>query len=517
MGDACMKFYAVEDRLAEAIYDGRTKVRVRAAFDFSGSGEYVAVPESDILELTVTSLKEKTGGTITQGTLVLDNTTGSYCPRFFDTYRPAYNKYNGLPQADGLGNLRPGRMVQLSYTTGNDIPFVKRFLLYVDDNGFQQTATGYTGRVCTVGLVDLAERLKQTDKQKDWTSPEVIVHSSICDKEFPASSIVHRIAARAGLIASDIDCSTVTEYLPYVKLTRSVWAELSDLATVYNAHLETALEKPLVFVNTEDEIQYVFDNSNVNHIRMHDLRDQYRNTLRLRWTRYREFSGVELWRYTDPPVIYTGTLTPTYPFVAEGENRDIEKAGYEARYTLQTDDGKTRSVVYAENVDTQGTFTANIITSGPALRVTAYDVTTLRDRASVRLEAATDTVLLSAAIKGDAIAGETSFSHYIDDPAEAVANGTVAENITTPYLSETLRDGVPYYQTYASSLLSKLKRARKGFFLKTNRGTFHARVGAPVRINMADGLISERAEIVQMELRYKMKEAFVASFFLEEE
>jgi len=512
-----MKFYAVEDRLEEAIREGRSRMRVRAAFDFTGTGDYVAVPETDILELSVTSLREKTGGTVTRGTLVLDNTTGSYCPRFFDAYRPDYNKYNGLPQADGLGNLRHGCMVQVSYTTGNDIPFMKRFLLYVDGNGFQQTATGYTGRVCTVGLVDLAARLKETDREKDWTSPEVIVHSRICDKEFPASSIVHRIAARAGLTSDDVDCSTVTEYLPYVKLTRSVWAELSDLATVYNAHLETALEKPLVFVNTEDAIQYTFDNTNVNHIRMHDLRDQYRNTLRLRWTRYREFSGIELWRYADPPVIYTGTLAPTYPFVAKGEKRDVENEGYEARFSVQTDDVKTLPVVYAENVDTQETFSANLVTSGPALQVCAYDVTTLRDRATLCLKAVADTVLLSAAIKGDAIAGETSFSHYIDDPVEVAVNGTVAENITTPYLSETARDGVPYYQTYASSLLTKLKRARKGFFLKTNRGLFHARVGAPVRINMADGLISERAEIVEMELRYKAREAFVASFFLEEE
>ena len=123
MGDACMKFYAVEDRLEEAIREGRSRMRVRAAFDFTGTGEYVAVPETDILELSITSLREKTGGTVTRGTLVLDNTTGSYCPRFFDAYRPDYNKYNGLPQADGLGNLRPGCMVQVSYTTGNDIPY----------------------------------------------------------------------------------------------------------------------------------------------------------------------------------------------------------------------------------------------------------------------------------------------------------------------------------------------------------------------------------------------------------
>ena len=87
----------------------------------------------------------------------------------------------------------------------------------------------------------------------------MIVHSVICDKEFPEDSIVHRIAGRAGLGVSDIDCSTVREYLPYVKLTRSVWDELSDVARVYQAHLETAMEKPLVFVTGNDAVQYVFD------------------------------------------------------------------------------------------------------------------------------------------------------------------------------------------------------------------------------------------------------------------
>lgn len=505
-----MKFYAIEERLRDAIAACRTPVRVEVAFDFTGTGDFVAVPEGDIIELTVTSLRETSGGTIAWGTVILDNETRSYCPRSFDGY-------NGTMQGDGQGNLRAGRAVRISYATGHDIPFVKRFVLYVDENGFQQTETGPKKRVCRVGLVDLAARLKETDREKDWTNPEVIVHSAICDKEFPDVSIVHRIAARAGLDVTDIDCSTITEYLPYVRLTRSVWEELSDLATVYGAHLETACEKPLVFVKSDDGIQYDFDATNVTHVRMHDLRSRYRNTLRLRWTRYREFADVELWRYADPPVIYTNALEPTFPFVTGGEKRSIEKSGYEARYTLETPEGRRLSVVYAERVDGKETFEANLVTDGPALRLDAYDVTTYRDRAGICLGADADTVLRSATIRGDAIAGEASFSYYIDDPDEVRANGTVAMNISTPYLSETPRDEIPFYIRYAADLLARLKRARKGFFLKTNRGVFHARVGAPVRVNLPDGAISGRAEIVRMDLRYKTGEAFVASFFLEEE
>lgn len=512
-----MRFYAIEDRLRDAIAECRTRVRVEAAVDFTGSGVFVPLPDCHILELEVTSLREEAGGTVSRGRLVLDNETGSYCPRCFEEYRPDYNKYNGLIQEDGSGNLRPGRRVRISYTTGQDIPFVKRFLLYVDENGFQQTATGYKGRVCEVALVDLASHLKETDREKDWMNPEVIVHSVICDKARPDFSLVHRIAARAWLGAGDIDCSTVSEYLPYVKLRRSVWDELSDLASVYRAHLETALEKPLVFVNSVDEAQYVFDRSNTTHIRMHDLRSQYRNTIRLRWTRYRECAGKELWRYGEGPVVYTEQLVPTFPFAAGGEKRAIEKDGYEAPYTVVNEEGKTLPVVYAENVDGVDAFTANLEVFGPSLSVGVYDTGSFRDRAVVRLDATENTTLLSARICGDAIAAEANFSYYIDDPVEVAREGTAAKNISTPYLSESLRDGTPYYRLYASSVLSRLKRPRKGFFLKTNRAVFHARVGACVRVEVGDGLYSGRAEIVRMELRYKAREAFVASFYLEEE
>jgi len=493
-----VKFYAVDDLLAGAINAGNTRVRVRVSFDEGGLGEFAAIPERDVLELTVTSLKEKTGGTITSGTLVLDNARASYCPRL-------------------ATSLVPGMAVEIAYTTGADIPFVKRFRLFVDDRGFQQTATGAATRVCVVGLVDVSDSLKKTDRENDWTSEAVFAHSLVCDKEKPASSLVHRIASRAGLTVNDIDCSFVGAYLPFVKLTRSVWAELSELAAVYGAHLECALEKPLVFVSSADEAQFVFDQTNVTHIRQYELFDQYRNTVRLRWTRYREFTDVELWRYADTPIAYTATLAPTFPFSVDGEKRAIEHAGYEAPFTVRTDDGKTLAAVYSENVDTAETFAARLVTNGPALTVRAYDATARRDRATIRLSAEADTVLVSATIRGDAIAGEANFSQYVRDDAEVALRGTVAVNVSSPYLSESETDGVPLYAAYAARLLAKLKRPRKGFFLKTNRGVFHARVGAAVRLKLADGIESERAEIVQMELRYKKTEAFVASFFLEEE
>ena len=134
----------------------------------------------------------------------------------------------------------------------------------------------------------------------------------------------------------------------------------------------------------------------------------------------------------------------------------------------------------------------------------------------LKLGCTESTILRSAVIRGDAITAETNFCEYVSDADAIARDGTVAENITTPYFSETLRDGVPYYRIWIARRLVRLLRRRKGFFCKTNRALFHARVGAAVRVELADGLKSERAEIVRMELRYKKNEAFVTSFYLEE-
>jgi hypothetical protein len=75
----------------------------------------------------------------------------------------------------------------------------------------------------------------------------VFTYSAICDKGRPEMSLVQGIAKRAGLTAGDIDCSSIPLTLPYVKLRRNIWAELSALARAYRCHVECAVEKPLVF------------------------------------------------------------------------------------------------------------------------------------------------------------------------------------------------------------------------------------------------------------------------------
>jgi hypothetical protein len=117
----------------------------------------------------------------------------------------------------------------------------------------------------------LSEKLRKSDEARNWTSPAVFTYSVVCDKTKPEISLVHGIADRAGLTENDIDCSTIPVTLPYVRLRRNIWAELSSLAIAYRCHLECPVEKPLVFAHspyqTENQIDekfsYTFTGENI--------------------------------------------------------------------------------------------------------------------------------------------------------------------------------------------------------------------------------------------------------------
>jgi hypothetical protein len=105
-------------------------------------------------------------------------------------------------------------------------------------------------RYVLIGLRDLSAKLRKTDESRNWSAPAVFTYSVVCDKTQPEKSLVHGIAQRAGLSVTDIDCSTIPVTLPYVKLRKNIWAELSSLVTAYRCHLECAPEKPLVFAHS---------------------------------------------------------------------------------------------------------------------------------------------------------------------------------------------------------------------------------------------------------------------------
>jgi hypothetical protein len=239
-----MKFYEIDNALKEAIIAADKPVRVRIQIDFTGQGDFESVFEQDIAEADFYGLKEAAGGTSARGEVLLDNPQGIY----------AYT------------NAGPGTKVKVSFSLGEGLPWFERFILYIDDNGIQDIRGPGRKRFVRLGLRDLSAKLRRTDEARDWTAPAVFTYSVICDKTQPDKSLVHGIAKRAGLGVTDIDCSTILVTLPYVRLRKDIWAELSELAKTYRCHLECAPEKPLVFAHSPYQSEPLDDDDYSLHL-----------------------------------------------------------------------------------------------------------------------------------------------------------------------------------------------------------------------------------------------------------
>jgi hypothetical protein len=411
--------------------------------------------------------------------------------------------------------------VDVSFSVGNGRPFARRFSLYADEAGFRVLRGPGSRRRVRVALGDLSYSLRRTDEARDWRNPVVFAYVTVCDKTDPDHSLVHLAARRAGLAAADIDCSTIVFSLPYVRLERNLWTELSDLATAYRCHLECAPEKPLVFAHSpyQEESEdptgssYRFHGGNLFFLRSRSLFDEYRNTVRLRFNRPVSLPRREIWRYEDPPVVYDANLVPSYPFRVANP-RAVSEADYAARYRVRETGGTEREVVYADEIDDLAAASARLDYSGGPLGYTAYDTTSYRDRAIVRLEPEADAELRSAAIHGRPIVYDLNCSAYVRDDAGIALYGTRALNATGGFFSSDQVNGKAQYEDWAERELAYRLKERRLFTARTNRAVFHARVGAAVTV-MDNGLDTSAA-IRAMELRYRKGAAFVASFNLEE-
>ncbi|MFP3041630.1 hypothetical protein LQZ19_07370 [Treponema primitia] len=493
-----MKFYDLDNALLEAIEKGDSPVRVGISLDFSGTGFFETVFERDIIEASFFGLQESAGGTTARGEVVLDNTYGTYA----------------------CGGRGAGQEVRISFSLGEGLPWFQRFVLYVDDNGFQDIQGPGRRRVLRLGLRDRSALLRKTENSRDWTQPAVFTYTVICDKTQPEKSLVHLIAKRAGIEAADIDCATIPITLPYVKLTKNIWTELSELAKTYRAHLECAPEKPLVFTHSPyqtetenvDESSYTFSGEHIFYLRETARAEQYRNTVRLKINIPVALERQEIWRYDDPPVLYDTDLIPVYPFRATAL-RDIQMQVSEAQYRIK-DNGTERPVLYADLIDTQEKATERLdYTDGP-FAYSAYDVTTHYDKALVTLTADADGDLHRAVIYGRPIILDLNRSCFLRDTEAIAQYGTAALNVSGSYFSENMVGGVPLYEDWTARELAERLQERREFTVKTHRALFHGRVGAKVAIETKAETV--RGTINAFSLRYKRDAAFVAAFRITE-
>ncbi|GHV13777.1 hypothetical protein FACS189491_09190 [Spirochaetia bacterium] len=497
-----MKFYDIDTALSEAIEKGDSPVRLRVSLAWSGAGFYETVFEQDIIEASFFGLKEAAGGTTARGEILLDNTCGGYA-------------------CGGNGGKGAGREVRIGFSLGEGLPYFQRFILYVDDKGFQDIRGPGQRRTLRIGLHDRSALLRKTEQSRDWTQPAVFPYAVICDKTQPDRSLVHLIAQRAGIENGDIDCATIPVTLPYVKLAKNVWAELSELAKTYRCHLECAPEKPLVFAHSPyqsetenaDECSYVFSGEHIFYLRETARAELYRNTVRLKINIPVALEKQEIWKYEDPPVLYDTDLTPVYPFRSTAL-RDIEHEGYEAHYLIKDSKGTERRILYADNIDTKEEAESRLVYEGGDFTYSAYDVTTHHEKAAITLQNEQDGELKHAAIFGRPIVLDLNRSCFLRDSGAIARYGTAALNVTGSYFSENFIEGKPQYEDWAGRELAERLRERREFTVKTHRGLFNARIGAAVEIKTKGETV--KGIISGLSLRYRRDAAFAAAFRITE-
>jgi len=493
-----MKFYEIDDALTEAIAAADKPVRVKIEVAFAGYFE--SVFEQDIVEANFYGLKEAEGGTSARGEITLENPQGVY-------------SYTGAG---------PGTQVKVSFSLGEGLPYFQRFIFYIDDKGIQDIRGPGRKRYVRLGLQDLSAKLRKTDEARDWTAPAVFTYSVICDKTQPEKSLVHGIAKRAGLSVSDIDCSTIPVTLPYVRLRRNIWAELSGIATAYRCHLECAPEKPLVFAHSpyqveplmDDEISHTFTGEDIFYLRETSRADMYRNTVRLKVNMPIALEKQEIWRYEDPPVFYDDFLQAHYPF-RYPLVRDIEVRKCEAKYRIIDENGKERNVVFADEIDSQEEAEGRLEYDSGSFSYTYYDVTTNCDKALLSLRKENDGDLYKAVIYGRPIILDLNRSCFLRDVDGIAAYGTAALNVTGSYFSEHEIEGKAHYEDWVARELAERARDWRELTLKTHRALFHARVGARVQIKVNREQVT--GVINALSFRYRKNEAFVAAFKIEED
>ena len=354
----------------------------------------------------------------------------------------------------------------------------------------------------------------------------MFTYSVVCDKGNAEKSLVHAIASRAGISVDDIECSTIPVTLPFVRLRRNVWAELSALATAYRCHLECTPWNKLVFAHSpyqtenyiNDDFSHIFTGEDIFYLRKMARADLYRNSIRLKVNLPVSLERQEIWRYDEGPVFYDEDLKPYYPFRSPFV-REIEARRYEANYRVIDECGKQRAVIFADEIDTQEEAERRLDYSGGAFSYSYYDIAANYDKAVVSLQKEADGDLYKAAIYGRPIVLDLNRSCFMRDSEAVNLHGTFALNVTGMYFSEYavgVQAGakVPQYEDWVMRELAERIQHRREFTVKTHRGLFNARCGASVKIALANETLA--GTVNAFSFRYKRDEAFAATFRISE-
>ena len=331
------------------------------------------------------------------------------------------------------------------------------------------------------------------------------------------------IAARGGINASEINSGSLPFDIPYVVVAGSAWKELCALAKAYDAVVECGKDMTLSFIespyDTENEYSeescIELTETDITHYRFFNNNDKYANSIRLKYTRYVQTERQELWSYSDAPVWYDEDMKSYYPF-SDDSRKIICDNDYQAIYMAKNDEGKTRNVVYADELTTEEEFIDKMEVTGKDKPVIIqYDTKTYKNRAIVQLGRDGKLIgLRKASITGRTIISETNYSIFVKDDSEIAVRGQIVKNVTSRFLSDDLFEDEPFCQRRAKDLLHECLNCKGAYYLTTYLPLIHARVGAFMDIRLNKDSAFKKVRIDELTFRYKKEEPFSSEIWV---
>ena len=490
-----MKFFEINADLENAIKTRDVPVRIK--IELVQGDKILTIAHEDIVTAGFSGIRESGGGISSRGEVTADNPDGKYT--------------NGLDNKNGAG-----MEARVWFTAGNGLAWFRRFTFYVDQRGIIDIRGYGKKRMARIGFRDISYKMGNSDGGKDWKTAAVITYSSASAPEEQHKSLLHKIAARAGINPERITSPLIPVTLPFVKLTLSAWAEMGNLARAMRAHLECLPCGGITFINSPygatlpetAENSYEIKGNDIFYLRTFSRGDLYRNDIRLKVNMPVPLEKREIWRYNEAPELYGAGLKKYYPFV-DSLRREIETGEYTAQYRITDENGAVKTVLYADEIDTKEEAEARLDFSGGEMRYARYNVTTNGDKALLRLERENEGELYSATIHGRPIVRETNRTCYKRDSGEISLNGSAVLNVSGQYFSDYKHNGTPHYEDWVNRELTERKTRRRDITLKTHCAIFNVRVGAGVKIKLKQ---TEMAGTVrQFHLRYGKERLFVTT------
>jgi len=511
------------------LLDDKNERKVFVECDFEQTSSFIDITEFvekvDISSKLRSDIGGFTGATTNTAKIsfrndLLSDGTRPFSAGFFAAFNASTFHFNGTgvsnPGGGGfssslkIGNLRAGREIKIKATVGEGNETITIFTGFVDKQGFIEKITN-TDSLIEISLHDRSKDLIDTKAVTKsalaaYTTDDdelIFVNLKVCDSTDVTNSLVHRIAEIGGVVAGDIISEDLLNVVPFVKLTKNVWPELSELAEAYNALLYFDGDGKLRFVRSQfnldviandtfppSVVEHTWDKNNTNSIDKKHI-DVFANKVQV--------SGLIKQAAATKEIIYNFIDDQTYnaqlkessfviPIPAAPTQPDITNPNIDFFAEFQTEDNE--KVNLAIDIDAES---EAILKSSPdALTFSGgvYDV--FANKVQIRLvNVLTQQVKLNnLIIRGKPVRDVQVFNIFeIASAANLLEHGEKLVTINNKYFDSPVTAG-----SLAAFVRDFGSEQRQAFTIKAP-AVLHMQAGAWIKLVLDDTTISDDVDI----------------------